>query len=89
MGMDAVPKHLVRTGTRGRKYCTPAGALRDMPKGLLRPWNLQSILQVQHGFGEEEAADAAAFLRECLHVIPARRMTATQLLRHPWLQGAA
>lgn len=49
--------------------------------------SLEYILREQHLFEENEAVEIADFLKQCFAFNPARRATASDLLKHPWLKN--
>lgn len=71
-------------GGRAPPNPAPAGELRHIRH--LRPWGLRAVLQEKYEWPRGAAAAFARFLRPMLAFEPARRATAAQCLRHPWLR---
>ncbi|XP_075346659.1 SRSF protein kinase 3 isoform X5 [Mycteria americana] len=68
----------------GEDYSRDEGELRHIRH--LRPWGLRAVLQEKYEWPRGAAAAFARFLRPMLAFEPARRATAAQCLRHPWLR---
>ena len=60
-----------------------AGDLKHITK--LKPWGLLEVLVDKYEWPREEAECFADFLLPMLDLIPEKRATATECLRHPWL----
>ncbi|KAI6177239.1 BMA-SPK-1, isoform e [Aphelenchoides bicaudatus] len=52
---------------------------------ILRPWSLPEVLMQKYQWQEHHARGFSEFLLELLRFDPIRRMTATEALRHEWL----
>jgi len=77
-------------------FCTPppqaphlrnlsvAGELRHINK--LKPWPLVDVLMEKYEWPVEEAFAFANFLLPMLEYDPRNRATASDCLKHPWLQ---
>ena len=63
-------------------FCS-AGELRHISK--LKPWGLIEVLVEKYRWDERSAFEMADFLIPMLDFDPAKRATAEQCLRHPWL----
>lgn len=70
--------------TRWLFVCT--GELRHITK--LKPWPLQCVLTEKYEWPLEEAQEFANFLLPMLDYDPRNRATASDCLKHPWLQEA-
>lgn len=60
-----------------------AGDLRHITK--LKPWGLLEVLIDKYEWPREEAECFADFLLPMLELVPEKRATAAECLRHPWL----
>lgn len=60
-----------------------AGDLKHITK--LKPWGLLEVLIDKYEWPREEAECFADFLIPMLELIPEKRATAAECLRHPWL----
>lgn len=63
--------------------CVYAGKLKRIP--TLVPIALRDAIINYGTVDEKEGTEAANFIAECLHLDPAARWTASQLLAHPWM----
>lgn len=65
--------------------CGPlaAGDLKHITK--LKPWGLLEVLVDKYEWPREEAECFADFLLPMLELVPEKRATAAECLRHPWL----
>ena len=59
------------------------GTLRRISK--LKPWPLKNVLVEKYEWDEMAAEGFSQFLLPMLHPDPARRATAAQCLKHPWI----
>lgn len=66
-------------------FCTvfTTGDLKHITK--LKPWGLFEVLVEKYEWSQEEAAGFTGFLLPMLELIPEKRATAADCLRHPWL----
>ena len=55
--------------------------------GELFPRTLEQVM-INYGLPEQDAASAAVFIRACLQLNAEERLTAVDLLDHPWLEMA-
>lgn len=78
-----VPKKVYQNGKYAKKYFTRDGSLKHISK--LKFWPIEEVLREKYGFDQQDAEDAAAFLRPCLEFVPSRRATAAECLKSPWL----
>lgn len=60
-----------------------AGDLKHITK--LKPWGLLEVLIDKYEWPREEAECFTDFLLPMLELIPEKRATAAECLRHPWL----
>lgn len=60
-----------------------AGDLKHITK--LKPWGLLEVLLDKYEWSQEDAETFADFLLPMLELIPEKRATAAECLRHPWL----
>lgn len=79
------PRYMIETAYYSRDFFDSKGNLRNIAD--LRPWPLKDVLHDKYGFSRTSAADVSAFLGPMLRVDPARRASAAQALRYPWLRG--
>lgn len=63
--------------------CLSAGDLKHITK--LKPWGLLEVLVDKYEWPREEAECFTDFLIPMLELIPEKRATAAECLRHPWL----
>lgn len=61
------------------------GDLKHITK--LKPWGLFEVLVEKYEWSQEEAAGFTDFLLPMLELIPEKRATAADCLRHPWLNS--
>lgn len=60
-----------------------SGDLKHITK--LKPWGLLEVLIDKYEWPREEAESFTDFLLPMLELVPEKRATAAQCLRHPWL----
>lgn len=68
-------------------FCTvfTVGDLKHITK--LKPWGLFEVLVEKYEWSQEEAAGFTDFLLPMLELVPEKRATAADCLRHPWLNS--
>lgn len=59
------------------------GDLRHITK--LKPWGLLDVLVEKYEWSREEAQTFSDFILPMLDLIPEKRATAAECLRHPWI----
>lgn len=59
------------------------GDLKHITK--LKPWGLLDVLMDKYEWPQEEAETFTDFLLPMLDLLPEKRATAAECLRHPWL----
>uniref|UniRef100_A0A3Q1BKC2 non-specific serine/threonine protein kinase n=1 Tax=Amphiprion ocellaris TaxID=80972 RepID=A0A3Q1BKC2_AMPOC len=67
----------------GEDYSRDEGDLKHITK--LKPWGLLEVLIDKYEWPREEAECFTDFLLPMLELIPEKRATAAECLRHPWL----
>ncbi|KAJ0047317.1 hypothetical protein NL108_001563 [Boleophthalmus pectinirostris] len=81
--LGAVPRKLILTGKYSKDFFTKKGDLKHITK--LKPWGLLEVLVDKYEWPREEAESFTDFLLPMLELIPEKRATAAECLRHPWL----
>uniref|UniRef100_A0A1A7WBA0 non-specific serine/threonine protein kinase n=2 Tax=Iconisemion striatum TaxID=60296 RepID=A0A1A7WBA0_9TELE len=81
--LGTVPRKLIMTGKYSKDFFTKKGDLKHITK--LKPWGLLEVLVEKYEWTREEAECFADFLLPMLELIPEKRATAAECLRHPWL----
>ncbi|XP_044068253.1 SRSF protein kinase 1a isoform X4 [Siniperca chuatsi] len=81
--LGSVPRKLIMTGKYSKDFFTKKGDLKHITK--LKPWGLLEVLIDKYEWPREEAECFADFLLPMLELIPEKRATAAECLRHPWL----
>ncbi|XP_041801202.1 SRSF protein kinase 1a isoform X2 [Chelmon rostratus] len=81
--LGSVPRKLIMTGKYSKDFFTKKGDLKHITK--LKPWGLLEVLIDKYEWPREEAECFADFLIPMLELIPEKRATAAECLRHPWL----
>lgn len=81
--LGAVPRKLILTGKYSKDFFTKKGDLKHITK--LKPWGLLEVLVDKYEWPREEAESFSDFLLPMLELIPEKRATAAECLRHPWL----
>uniref|UniRef100_A0A8C6R652 non-specific serine/threonine protein kinase n=1 Tax=Nannospalax galili TaxID=1026970 RepID=A0A8C6R652_NANGA len=83
--LGKVPRKLIVAGKYSKEFFTKKGDLKHISK--LKPWGLFEVLVEKYEWSQEEAAGFTDFLLPMLELIPEKRATASECLRHPWLNS--
>ncbi|XP_008316394.1 SRSF protein kinase 1a isoform X1 [Cynoglossus semilaevis] len=99
--LGTVPRKLIVTGKYSKDFFTKKGNTRSVRvrsrvckssrsgdlKHItkLKPWGLLEVLIDKYEWPREEAESFTDFLLPMLELVPEKRATAAQCLRHPWL----
>ncbi|XP_041701238.2 SRSF protein kinase 1 isoform X2 [Coregonus clupeaformis] len=81
--LGQVPRKLITAGKYSKDFFTKKGDLKHITK--LKPWGLLEVLQDKYEWPKEEADCFADFLLPMLELVPEKRATAADCLRHPWI----
>uniref|UniRef100_A0A665TQS6 non-specific serine/threonine protein kinase n=1 Tax=Echeneis naucrates TaxID=173247 RepID=A0A665TQS6_ECHNA len=81
--LGKIPRHYALSGKYSQEYFTKRGDLKHITK--LKPWGLLEVLIDKYEWPREEAECFTDFLHPMLELIPEKRATAAECLRHPWL----
>uniref|UniRef100_A0A3B4X959 non-specific serine/threonine protein kinase n=1 Tax=Seriola lalandi dorsalis TaxID=1841481 RepID=A0A3B4X959_SERLL len=81
--LGPLPSQFALSGRNSQQYFNRKGQLRHISK--LEPWSLFEILQDKYEWQQEEAAQFSSFLLTMLELLPEKRATAAQCLKHPWV----
>ncbi|XP_045912338.1 SRSF protein kinase 1a isoform X5 [Micropterus dolomieu] len=81
--LGSVPRKLIMNGKYSKDFFTKKGDLKHITK--LKPWGLLEVLIDKYEWPREEAECFTDFLLPMLELIPEKRATAAECLRHPWL----
>ncbi|XP_057213222.1 SRSF protein kinase 1a isoform X1 [Triplophysa rosa] len=81
--LGVVPRKLMLTGKYSKDFFTKKGDLKHITK--LKPWGLLEVLMDKYEWPQEEAETFTDFLLPMLDLLPEKRATAAECLRHPWL----
>uniref|UniRef100_A0A673N6Y0 non-specific serine/threonine protein kinase n=1 Tax=Sinocyclocheilus rhinocerous TaxID=307959 RepID=A0A673N6Y0_9TELE len=81
--LGAIPRKLILTGKYSKEFFTKKGDLKHITK--LKPWGLLDVLMDKYEWPLEEAETFTDFLIPMLELLPEKRATAADCLRHPWL----
>jgi len=77
------PKNVTSVGKNASQYFNKRGELKHIHH--LKFWSLEMVLRDKYKLHEDEARQVADFLGPLLEVDPAKRATALECLRHPWI----
>ncbi|KAL9824609.1 SRSF protein kinase 1 isoform 3-T3 [Geothlypis trichas] len=83
--LGKIPRKLILAGKYSKEFFTKKGDLKHITK--LKPWGLFEVLVEKYEWAQEEAAGFTDFLLPMLELIPEKRATAAECLRHPWLNS--
>ncbi|XP_074537676.1 SRSF protein kinase 1a [Halichoeres trimaculatus] len=81
--LGSIPRKLIMSGKYSKDFFTKKGELKHITK--LKPWGLLEVLVDKYEWPREEAECFTDFLIPMLELIPDKRATAAECLRHPWL----
>ncbi|XP_017286419.1 SRSF protein kinase 1a isoform X2 [Kryptolebias marmoratus] len=81
--LGKIPRHFALGGKYSQEYFTKRGDLKHITK--LKPWGLLEVLVEKYEWSHEEAECFTDFLLPMLELVPEKRATAAECLRHPWL----
>ncbi|XP_071022202.1 SRSF protein kinase 1-like isoform X2 [Oncorhynchus clarkii lewisi] len=81
--LGKVPRHYALSGKFSQEYFNRRGDLKHITK--LKPWGLLEVLQDKYEWPKEETDCFADFLLPMLELVPEKRATAADCLRHPWI----
>ena len=79
-----MPKNFVERGAYWKKYFTKDGKLKRM--GDIKHIILKNLLVQKYHIKENEALALSNFLMPMLEYLPEKRISARELLKHPWLK---
>ncbi|KAL4622433.1 SRSF protein kinase 1-like isoform X1 [Arapaima gigas] len=80
--LGKVPRKLIMAGKYSKEFFTKKGDLRHITK--LKPWGLLDVLVEKYEWDCQEAQAFTSFLLPMLDLVPEKRATAAECLRHPW-----
>ncbi|XP_069621192.1 SRSF protein kinase 2 isoform X2 [Ranitomeya imitator] len=83
--LGKVPRKFGMLGKYSKDFFTKKGELRHITK--LKPWSLFDVLVEKYGWPHEDAAQFTDFLTPMLEMVPEKRASAGECLRHPWLSS--
>ncbi|XP_023495922.1 SRSF protein kinase 2 isoform X4 [Equus przewalskii] len=83
--LGKVPRKYAMLGKYSKEFFTRKGELRHITK--LKPWSLFDVLVEKYGWPHEDAAQFTDFLIPMLEMVPEKRASACECLRHPWLNS--
>ena len=78
-----MPKNFVERGEYSKKYFNKEGKLIRIPE--IRHVSLKNLLVLRYHIKENEAQSLTEFLMPMLEYYPEKRISARELLKHPWL----
>ncbi|XP_067093793.1 SRSF protein kinase 1b isoform X2 [Osmerus mordax] len=81
--LGKVPRKLIMAGKYSKEFFTKKGDLRHITR--LKPWGLLEVLVEKYDWSREEAQTFSSFLLPMLDLVPERRPTAAECLRHAWI----
>uniref|UniRef100_A0A7N8XYF2 non-specific serine/threonine protein kinase n=1 Tax=Mastacembelus armatus TaxID=205130 RepID=A0A7N8XYF2_9TELE len=81
--LGSLPPQFAMSGKKSKRYFNHKGQLRHISK--LKPWSLLEVLLDKYQWPREEAVQFSSFLLTMLELLPEKRATAAQCLKHPWI----
>ncbi|XP_042359541.1 SRSF protein kinase 3-like isoform X2 [Plectropomus leopardus] len=81
--LGSIPCQFALSGRNSKRYFNRKGQLRRITK--LKPWSLFEILLDKYEWPHDEADNFSSFLLTMLELLPQKRATAAQCLKHPWI----
>ncbi|XP_069764387.1 SRSF protein kinase 2 isoform X3 [Narcine bancroftii] len=81
--LGKIPRKFAMSGKYSKEFFTKKGELRHITK--LKPWSLFDVLIEKYGWPHDEAVQFTDFLLPMLEMVPEKRASAAECLRHPWL----
>ncbi|XP_075166881.1 SRSF protein kinase 3-like [Haematobia irritans] len=82
--LGPIPPHIIFRGAYAKTSFNRKGELRNITG--LKPWGLVDVLHEKYEWSLSEAEAFAEFLKPMLQFDPAKRATASECLKHPWLR---
>ncbi|XP_074124515.1 SRSF protein kinase 2 isoform X4 [Sminthopsis crassicaudata] len=83
--LGKIPRKYAMLGKYSKEFFTKKGELRHITK--LKPWSLFDVLVEKYGWPHEDAAQFTDFLIPMLEMVPEKRASAGECLRHTWLNS--
>ncbi|XP_030071852.1 SRSF protein kinase 2 isoform X3 [Microcaecilia unicolor] len=83
--LGKIPRKYAMLGKYSKEFFTKKGELRHITK--LKPWSLFDVLVEKYGWPHEDAEQFTDFLIPMLEMVPEKRASAGECLRHPWLSS--
>ncbi|XP_075414638.1 SRSF protein kinase 2 isoform X2 [Tenrec ecaudatus] len=83
--LGKIPRKYAMLEKYSKEFSTRKGELRHITK--LKPWSLFDVLVEKYGWPHEDAAQFTDFLIPMLEMVPEKRASAGECLRHPWLNS--
>uniref|UniRef100_A0A8C5R4I9 non-specific serine/threonine protein kinase n=1 Tax=Leptobrachium leishanense TaxID=445787 RepID=A0A8C5R4I9_9ANUR len=81
--LGKIPRKFTMLGKYSKDFFNKKGELRHITK--LKPWSLFDVLVEKYGWPQEDAAQFTDFLTPMLEMVPEKRASAGECLRHPWI----
>uniref|UniRef100_A0AAQ5XEY0 non-specific serine/threonine protein kinase n=1 Tax=Amphiprion ocellaris TaxID=80972 RepID=A0AAQ5XEY0_AMPOC len=81
--LGSLPCQFALSGRNSKRYFNRKGQLRHISR--LKPWSLFEILLEKYEWPREEAAQFSSFLLTMLELLPEKRATAAECLKHSWI----
>ncbi|CAD5221917.1 unnamed protein product [Bursaphelenchus xylophilus] len=81
--LGMIPPSIFKKGKYWQQYFNKLGGLLHIPN--LRPWSLHDVLVEKYQWPEHHARGFADFLVPMLEFDPEKRISATEALKHPWI----